>query len=187
MTQNQTPLDVAFSNIFNSLLFNVHTALPAEVTAFDAVTQTCSVQPVIKRLTTVSDSPELLPIIEDVPVVYPGGGDFFITFELAKGSYVLLICAERSIANWMTQGGQVDPESTRKFTLSDAIAIPGLLPLPKVLLPPVHSGGLVLRNKLGTTKITVSDTEIILENALGTVTLKASGQLDVNGNFTVDV
>jgi hypothetical protein len=71
-------------------------------------------------------SGESLPVITDVPVVFPGAGDYSVTFPIAKGDTVLLIFAEGSLDQWLTKGGEVDPQDDRRFSLTDAIAIPSL-------------------------------------------------------------
>jgi hypothetical protein len=128
-----------------------------------------------------SPAPELHPIVEDVPVVYPGGGGFFFTFDILPGSYVLLLFAERSIENWANLGGIGDPQSTRKCDLSDAIAIPGLLPLPNILVPPVDPLAATIRNKLGTSYVKVTDTQIEVKTPTTDVTV---GVADVRINGT---
>ena len=66
-------------------------------------------------------------IIFSVPVVFPRTSKVAMTFPLEKGDGVLLIFAQRSIENYLfsSSSSQNSPE---KFSLSDAIAIPGLFP-----------------------------------------------------------
>jgi hypothetical protein len=204
-TTDRELLDVAFGKIFQQLISNIHTAMPGEIVSFDPLTQTATIQPSLQRLLEGADGAENLPPIEDVPVCMPGGGGFWINLDLAAGDTGIIIWSERSIANWLTLGGQADPDDTRKFDLSDAMFIPGINPLVGVLVPPLETGSLIIRNKLGTTKITLTDTDIILENTYGTITLgastlklenttggnveiKATGQVAINGtNLTVDL
>lgn len=153
-------LDVGFDKIVNSLLMGVHTCLPALVTSFNAAEQTVSVQPANKRLYTNEDEAELLPTIEDVPVVFMGNNIFRIVFDLLPGDAVLLICAERSIEKFLNTGAISDPDSGRKFDLSDAIAIPGLIPLTQIFIPPVQSGELSIRNKTNTVYLKLTATGV---------------------------
>ena len=44
------------------------------------------------------------------------------------GDQVLLVFSERSLDVWLSAGGIVDPNDTRKHHISDAIAIPGCYP-----------------------------------------------------------
>jgi len=121
-----TPNDVINNSIWG-VLNNVHTALPGIVTAYDATKNIATVQPALNKNFKSGEMP--LPILNNVPVMFPGGASFNITFPVNVGDYVLLIFIERSIDLWKSVGGQVTPKDPRKFDLSDAIAIPGLQPL----------------------------------------------------------
>src|SRR5690606_33082216 len=55
-----------------------------------------------------------------------GSGGFRVTFPVDAGDEVLLIFSESALDAWLTYGGEVDPVDDRRFSLSDAIAIPGL-------------------------------------------------------------
>jgi hypothetical protein len=186
-TTDRELFDVGLGKVFNALLCNLHTAMPGEVVNFNPVTQTATIQPALQRLLEGADGAEDITPIEDVPVSMPGAGNFWINLDIQPGSTGILIWSERSIANWLQQGGQVDPDDTRKFDLSDAMFIPGINPLPGVLVPPLETGSLVLRNASGTVRITLTDEGVKIENPLGNIELKSSGQVDVNGNFTVDI
>lgn len=155
------------ASLYNKWLQNqlseVHTCMPGKVIDFDAASQTCSVQPALKRLYAGDDEATELPVIGDVPVVFPGSGDFWITFDVKPDSYVLLVFSERSIAAWLELGGLVDPEARHKFSLSDAIAIPGLLPTPVALSntgATALSNNIMLRNADGDTYVKVKDKEV---------------------------
>lgn len=126
-------LGTMFREIIDSYVMNMYTCLPAQVISFDRSNQTCEVQPVLKI--KFYDEPEAvnLPIITDVPVVFPGSGDFWVTVDVKADSYVLLVFSQRSIASWLNGGGVVEPEVSRKFHISDAIAIPGINPFPDAI------------------------------------------------------
>jgi hypothetical protein len=62
-------------------------------------------------------------------VRFPGGdGDrFSMSWPLAEGDTVKLVVADRSIDEWLTEGGEdVTPSDLRKHDFSDAIVEPGL-------------------------------------------------------------
>ena len=113
----------AFRTIFRELLTGISTSMPGVVTSFDGRNRV-SVQPAIQIL--VEDELQTLPVIEDVPVLYPGGGGFKITWPISEGDECLLVFAQRDISNWKTQGDVVAPYSSRRFDKADAIAIVGL-------------------------------------------------------------
>jgi hypothetical protein len=123
---------------------NVHTALPAQVMAYNAGAQTVDVQPQVMRV--VQDPDELdahgnaleliesLPQIPGVPIAFPRSGDNWITFPITPGDTGLLIFAERSIDTWRANGRESDPGSLRMHNLSDAIYIPGVAPTSAALV-----------------------------------------------------
>lgn len=122
-----TPISQIFNNSVWSILSNVHTSLPGIIVSFDPVSNKASVQPALNKKFDTGEMP--MPILENVPIIFPSSGNFSMTFPINVGDYVLLIFSERSIDLWKSVGGQVTPNDPRKFSLSDAIAIPGLMPL----------------------------------------------------------
>lgn len=111
------------------VLDGMHTCMPGRVTSYDAASQEASVQPLFKGTRRADGGEpivEALPVINHVPVVFPGAGAYSITFPVSKGDTVLLVFAEQSLDKWLVNDGIVDPQSTRRFHISDAIAIPGL-------------------------------------------------------------
>ncbi|MFZ5440455.1 MAG: Gp138 family membrane-puncturing spike protein [Myxococcota bacterium] len=109
-------------------LGDVHTAIPARVERYDAETQTIDAFPLLKqRVETEDGSFEdwELPVVPHVPVCWPGGGGFRLTFPLAEGDTVLLVFAEGSLDRWQKLGGLQGTDG-RRHHLSDAVAVPGL-------------------------------------------------------------
>jgi len=178
-------LDVAIDEIINSYLLAMHTILIGEVTEFNAAEQTLSVQPVNKRKMVTADMAEPLPIITDVPIVWPGAGDYWVTFDIPVGSAVLLLCAERNISVWMEEGGIVDPADPTKFDLSDAIAIP-CLNHKKSVLSTIDSDAITIRNRDNDAYVKLSGTKIEIKNGNGSVVLESNGKVKINNHLTVD-
>lgn len=113
-------------------LKELHTSLPGTIESFDASTQTAKVQPAIRRIFITGDSksktvtPVELPQLINVPVIFPRGGGFSLTFPVVAGDECLLIFNERSIDNWHENGGVNTPSSKRFHSLSDAVCLVGL-------------------------------------------------------------
>lgn len=110
-------------------LLDLHVGMPGSVVSYDRETQRASIQPLLK--TPYKDPEgdrqvEQIPIINGVPVVFVGSGSFSLTWELAAGDTGFLMFAEASIDKWKTRGGEVDPIDDRRFSLSDAVFLPGL-------------------------------------------------------------
>lgn len=112
------------------MLKMVHTGMPGIVKSFDAGTQTAKVQPAIKRI-WVDDGAVALPECVDVPVFFPGGGGFVLTFPVTAGDGCLLVFAERAIDYWWEKGGVQEPSEVRMHDLSDAFAFVGMRPKPQ--------------------------------------------------------
>jgi len=135
---NPVTLNDATKAVVDYRLNNLHTALPAEIISYDYRTQKASVQPLLNKVwnsaLTPNDpnSPNALttpmPVLENVPVIFPRAGGAGLTFPVVQGDTCLLVFVERSMDLWLTVGGQVSPDDNRKFDLSDAVAIPGLFP-----------------------------------------------------------
>jgi hypothetical protein len=148
-------------------LKDLHTCLPGIVVSFDAGKQTATVQPTIKRVFT-SVGAVNLPVCVDVPVAFPGGGDFFLTFPVKAGDECILLFSERAIDYWYQQGGTQSPSEYRLHDLSDGIAIVGLNSQPHKLTS-LQTSGAELRTR-------DRSTYIRLEN--GTVHIKGNVQLE---------
>ena len=109
--------------IFSSL----HCALPGTVVSFDPVSQTAEIQPEV-RVGSL-----LFPVLQDVPVFFPGTREEAITWPVSAGDECLLILADVDVDAWF-EGGEVSvPRSARKHSLSDAFAFVGFRSRPNVL------------------------------------------------------
>lgn len=119
--------DVVQAHIENAFT-EIHTAFPAQVVRFDHDKQCADLQPCVKK--RFKDGSVLaLPILHNVPIIYPGAKDIIIGFDLEPDDTVLVLVCERSIDAWLSSDGtMIDPEDARKFNLSDAVAIPGFSP-----------------------------------------------------------
>jgi hypothetical protein len=126
MTDRKYPEMYDVLNRFiNAQLSSVFTALPGEIISFDGNKKICSVQPLIKKKYKNGDVVNL-PLLDEVPVLYPQTSKCIISFPLTKGDQVLLIFAQRSLDEWKNKQGIVENADNRKFDINDAIAIPGL-------------------------------------------------------------
>lgn len=134
MTQIPTLTQLLKQAIENRLL-DVHTALIAKVESYDAAKQQVSVSPVLKRtIKTLDDETvqEQLPILSEVPVLFPRAGGYFISFPIQPGDFVQLVFNESNIDEWNANSSPNDIYSER-FGLQGAVAIPGVSPESKPL------------------------------------------------------
>jgi hypothetical protein len=119
----------ALGRMFDARIEGVNLSMPARVERYDATKQQIDAQPLIKQayLDEAGDRQiARLPVIVNVPVIFPGSGSWRVTFPIAKGDTVDLIFSAASLDVWLAKGGEVDPLDDSRFAIKDAIAIPGL-------------------------------------------------------------
>jgi len=178
----------------------VWTALPGTITAFDAVHMTCEVRPGIQARVSSADGTEAwveMPLLLDVPVLFPGAGGYTLTFPVVAGDEVLVVFASRCIDAWWQSGGVQQQLELRMHDLSDGFAILGARNQTRTLSPVVNSGGMQLRNDAGTSVVELTASHIGVTTA-GTVdvaaassatiaapTISLTGAVTVTGPLTV--
>ena len=122
---NNPNLITAMQHAIVNALSSVHTAFPAQIEKYDFSTAKADVKPLL--IANYPDGSTMeLPVIPNVPVVWPRTSLGSISFPLQRGDGCLVICSERSIDDWLLLGGKGAPADPRMFDLNDAIAIPGL-------------------------------------------------------------
>lgn len=164
-------------------LKDLHTCLPGIIASFDPDTQTASVQPAIKRIFTEKGAVNL-PLCVDVPVAFPGGGDFFLTFPVKAGDECILMFSERAIDNWHASGGTQTPAEYRLHDLSDGIAIVGLNSQPHKLAS-LQMTGAELRTRSRSTYIRLEDGTIFIKgNIVHEGDHQQTGNLNRTGTST---
>ncbi len=122
---------------------DLRVAMPVKVISFNASKQTVSVQPMIK-ITLSAGGSMPLPVLVDVPVKFPRGGGFAVTFPIIAGDEGLVIISDRCIDGWYQSGSLSDPLDLRLHDLSDASFLPGVSSLPNVITA-FDSDALVMR------------------------------------------
>lgn len=100
----------------------IHTAVPAVITAFDAAKGLATVQPKAKFKKPNSETMDY-PSVSGVPVVFPQSKSVTIAFPIKAGDNCLLVFGEKALDYWL-YGKETDTELN--FDLSNAIAIPSL-------------------------------------------------------------
>lgn len=146
-------------------LLDTHTCLPGIIVSFDAQKQTAQVQPAIKRI-FIDVGPVDLPICVDVPVQFPRGGNFVLTFPVAPGDECLLVFSERAIDFWWDQGGVQLPSEFRLHDLSDAFAIMGVSSKPK-MVSNFSTDAAELRSLDGSTKVRLEGGQVFIGGVAG--------------------
>jgi len=134
------------------------TATPAIVQAVNLAAQTLSVQPAIQGTLSNPDGTAQtvnLPLLVDVPIVWPRAGGFALTFPIAVGDEVLVVFGARCIDSWWQSGGVGAPAEARMHDLSDGFAILAPTSQPKKFAN-VSSTNVQLRDTAGTTYVEIT-------------------------------
>jgi len=121
MADDKTPAESirAFVEEFGGRL---HVGCPGTIVSYDAARQTCSVRPVSH--VRVDTDEIAMPVIDDVPVMWPRGSGWVVSGPLAAGDAVWLAFADRELDGWRGAGAAVSPSSPRAHHPSDAVALP---------------------------------------------------------------
>lgn len=112
------------------------TALPAIIESFDSATQTASLQPAIQARVQQPDGSykwETGPLLVDVPVHFPRGGGYALTFPVQQGDEALVVFASRCIDAWWESGGVQRQAELRMHDLSDGMAFVGFSSTPNAI------------------------------------------------------
>jgi len=174
----KSTLESAISTAIQTQLKDVHTMLPGQIVSFDAVSQTADIQIQLQR--KVGDTLVNLPVLPGVPIRFLKSKAFSISFPLTAGDEVGVYIIERSIDNWLDQGGIQSPNDTRKFDLSDAYAVPVLYSQQNKIAN-FDAANMVIRNTANDTKITIKPSgEVVITATKTTI----EGNLDVTGTIT---
>lgn len=130
------------SMLVEAKLQDVNVSDPCRVVSYDRTKQRLQVQPLVARGVIAEGGvtkPDHLPIINDVPIVFPGNRKNGITWPVRPGDTVLVVYCSRSIDRWLYRGGRIDPKDYRRHNHNDAIAIPGLNDFAHALPPTAMS------------------------------------------------
>jgi hypothetical protein len=161
----------------------IHTSLPGIVEKFDATKQTAVVRPVVHRFFR-GQGFKPLPQLFDVPVIFPRGGDFVLTFPVKQGDECILHFSERAIDNWHVTGKVSEPSEFRTHDLSDACAQVGVSSLPKVVknfnttaveLRSLDGKSMMSIDTAGNIKASAADGNIEVSSTTGKITLNVPG------------
>lgn len=157
----------------------IWTSIPGIIQSYDPATQTAVVQPSVKG---VFESPDgsftqvNMPLCVDVPVEFPCGGGFVLTFPVKKNDECMLDFCSRSFDAWWQSGGIQSQVEQRMHDLSDGICRVGVRSKPHVVSAQ-SATSTQLRSEDGTTYIEVKAGQL--------VNVVAPGGINLNG-VTID-
>ena len=164
----------------------IWTALPAIVQSYNPASLTISAQPAVRgQVQNEADqnSSVSLPLLADVPVVFPCGGGFILTYPIKPGDECLVIFASRCIDAWWQSGGEGEQMDSRMHDLSDGFAIVGPRSQAAKLSPPAHAENTQLRSDDGENFVEISPAGELSLKAKTSVTLDAP-EIFIKGALT---
>jgi hypothetical protein len=169
------------------------TALPALVVDVDLDAQTLSAQPAIQAVVRDKDnntSNITLPILINVPIIFPRGGGFALTLPVQADDEVLIVFSSRCIDSWWQSGGVGVQVEQRLHDLSDGFAILAPTSQPKKLTG-VSSDSVQIRNESGDSFIEIDSTGKIRLISTSSVEINSpeillQGPTSVTGGLKID-
>ncbi|GLG01592.1 hypothetical protein Alches_16320 [Alicyclobacillus hesperidum subsp. aegles] len=125
-----------YRTLMDTVAANIRVAMPGIIQAFDPVEQVVSVQPAIReriRNPDLSYSWVKLPLLLDVPIVFPRAGGFSLTMPVQQGDECLIVFGDMCMDGWWSSGGVQNQPDKRRHDLSDGYAILGVWSQPRVI------------------------------------------------------
>lgn len=189
--QSFTPPDERLKDtaLMAEIMKNVNCARPGVIDSYDPVKQTVIVQ--VAQLKVTSILPDGTRILDSfaplaqLPVIFPGGGGFTLTFPIAKGDECLVLFNDRDLSAWKTTGAGQAPASPRLHDLTDGFALVGIRSFPRALSAP-STTSTQLRSDDGATYIEIAADGVVNLVAPGGCNIRADvviqGNMDVQGN-----
>lgn len=173
------------ASLIGAVMSALRVAMPGIVQSFDPDAVTAVVQPAIRGQEPAPDGGSqstVLPLLVDVPVVFPRGGGCTLTFPVSAGDECLVVFADRCIDFWWQSGGIQEPVDTRMHDLSDAFCIVGPQSQAKKISG-ISTDAVQLRTDDGTAFVELSKS--------GSVTITSpqvtiNGPVSINGDTQVD-
>ena len=164
----------------------MHVALPAQIERYDHTEQRADVPPLPRRAYVVGVV-QGMPVVPDVPVVWPRSGGAQMTMPVRRGDTVLLVFTDRSIDRWLAQGGDVTPDDRRQHDLSDAVAVPGLVPFADFgdVEPSENNDDVLLR--YAGSKVRVKQNGDVEVEGSANIKMDAPGDIDINAGGNVNI
>ncbi|HFR4301113.1 TPA: Gp138 family membrane-puncturing spike protein [Klebsiella pneumoniae] len=185
----------ADAQLAQAIMSAMRVSIPGIIQSFDPDAVTAVVQPAIKGAEKDESGAQVsvnLPLLVDVPVVFPRGGGCTLTFPIKEGDECLVIFADRCIDFWWQSGGIQEPVDERMHDLSDAFCIVGPQSQAKKI-GGISTTAAQLRTDDGSAFIEVAEGHDVTVKTSGKLTASADGGTEItspeiilNGNVTIN-
>lgn len=176
-----------YENLINEAMFRTRCCIPCIIQSYNSTNNTVECQPAVRERIINEDGTiqyVQLPLLINVPVVFPGSANFDIKFPLSKNDECLVFFSDLSIDNFWQKGSVQNPVEVRRHDLSDGMAIPCMMSMPRRKVTPKASivvdgnGEITFKGKFGSftgTQIYRSINTHVHEYATATGTSTTSG------------
>ena len=153
----------------SDVMFNLRCCIPCIVQSYDPEKGTVECQPAIREK-IINQNEEIeyqnLPLLLDVPVVFPSTDSWSVSFPLKIGDECLVFFSDLSIDNFWEKGNVQNPIEDRRHDLSDGFAIPCNLSLTKGRK---NSNGLYLASS--NASVLIENSDVIFTCSSGSLNL----------------
>lgn len=123
MQDNFASIENVLESYQNELSAKIRVSLPGVIQSFDPENVTCDVQLSVNGVE--NGQSVKLPLLVDLPVIFPRGGGVTLTFPVKAGDECLVVFADRCMDFWWQNGDSQEPVDKRMHDLSDAFAMVG--------------------------------------------------------------
>lgn len=169
----------ADAQLAQAIMSAMRVSIPGIIQSFDPDAVTAVIQPAIKGVEHDASGSEVsvnLPLLVDVPVIFPRGGGCTLTFPVSAGDECLVIFADRCIDFWWQSGGIQEPVDGRMHDLSDAFCIVG----------PQSQAKKISGISTTAAQLRTDDGAAFIELAAGGAVTITSPQITINGPLQVN-
>ncbi len=174
-----------YHKLADTLSAQIKVAMPGIIQSFNPVKQTAVIQLSIYDRINLNGivTWEQIPLLVDVPVMFPRAGGYSITFPVTEGNECLVIFADMCIDAQYQNGGinniQMD---RRRHDLSDGFAIITGTSQPNSLAS-VNTSSLIIQKDDGTATIKLAENAINI--TAGTINITGSSVV-IGSDTTID-
>lgn len=163
---------------------NLRVAMPGIIQSFDATEQTVTVQCAIREKINMDGdlSWQEIPLLLDVPVIFPRAGNYILTMPIQAGDECLVVFGDSCMDAWWQNGGVQNQIDCRRHDLSDGYAIVGLYSQPR-RINNYSTSTAQLRNLSGDAYVELSGSNI---NIVGNSVTISAGSVTIGGSTTID-
>ena len=136
-------------------------AIPGIVQSYDASQQTVTVQVALREKLSIDGNENWvdIPLLLDVPIIFPSSGGHVLTLPITSGDEVLVVFGDCCIDAWWQSGGVQNQIDTRRHDLSDAFAIPGPWSQPR-RVSGYSTNSAQLRNEAGSAYVEIKGGDV---------------------------